>query len=639
MSDLKLPRAVLEPSSGLANKYMTTVIAAVVVAGLYFGQPVLMPLALAVLASFALAPLLAMLRRFRFGHIPSVLVTLVFAVVILGTVGLFMGTQFARLAAQLPSYHTNLSAKIQSVMGSAVNNDTLSRLRQTADNIARQVSGNRPRPQALDTATAPMEPVPVIIERETLAPLEIAQNVAGPLLEPLALIALVIVFVGFILLQKDDLRDRAVRLAGSGDLQRTTIALDEAATRLSRYLFLQTCVNAVFGLLIGAGLWLIGIPNAGLWALMATLFRFVPYVGVPIVFLFPATLALAVDPGWSMLVWVVALFAILDIIAGQMVEPLLYGRSMGLSAVAVVVSAVFWTWLWGPMGLLLSTPLTMCFVVLARHVDSLKFLEVMLGDKPPLTLEQSLYLRMLADDPDEAADEAELFLRHNTVAGYYDEVAARALILAQADVNRGVLDERRQNHIRDAIRNLVDNLAAHTDKEDTPMPPPPESWRERPVLCVAGRGPLDEAASVLVTDMLGKYVLGARLVSADDTSAANIDELDIEGVRLVCVFYLEPGTFKNAHYQVRRLPQGSARRADHRPVLGPLRRQFALSRQHRGDGMRHRHDGSQRNAAPHPGLCPPGQKRPGGDVNRPVQGLFSQTFCPRLLPRLRSSVG
>jgi hypothetical protein len=195
----------------------------------------------------------------------------------------------------------------------------------------------------------------------------------------------------------------------------------------------------------------------------------------------------------------------------------------------------------------------MCFVVLARHVESLKFLEVMLGDRPPLTSEQSLYLRMLGDDPDEASQEAEHFLRHNTVASYYDGVAARALMLAQADVNRGVLDERRQARIRDAIKGLVDNLAAHADDEEPPVPPPPESWRGRPVLCVAGRGPLDEAAGILVVDMLAKYGLGSRLVSADETSAAQIGELDTEGVRLVCVSYLEPGTFKNARYQVRRL--------------------------------------------------------------------------------------
>jgi predicted PurR-regulated permease PerM len=553
MTELKIPPlAVPDPSSGLVHRFMTTMIIAVVVGALYLGQPVFMPLALAVLASFALAPFLSLLRRLRLGHIPAVLVTMVFAVVILVTVAIFMGTQFARLAAQLPSYQTNLSAKIQSVVGSAVNNGTLARLRQSANDIAQQVAGDRPRALPVDPANAPMEPVPVIIERESLAPFEMAQTFAGPLLEPLALIALVLVFVGFILLQKDDLRDRIVRLAGSGDLQRTTIALDEAAARLSRYLFLHTCTNIIFGVLIAAGLWLIGIPNAGLWGLMATLFRFVPYVGVPIAFLFPATLALAVDPGWSMLIWTAALFLTLDIIAGQLVEPVLYGRSMGLSAVAVVVSAVFWTWLWGPVGLLLSTPLTMCFVVMARNVDSLKFVEVMLGDRPPLTLEQSLYLRMLGRDPDEAADEAEHFLRHNSVSAYYDEVAARALMLAQADVNRGVLDEQRQEHIRDAVKGLVDSLSSHK-REDQDLPPPPENWRDRPVLCVAGRGPLDEAAGILVTDMLAKYELGARLVTSDDTSAARIGELETDGVRLICVSYLEPGTFKNARYQLRRL--------------------------------------------------------------------------------------
>jgi predicted PurR-regulated permease PerM len=550
MADLKLPPRP-DPATGLTVKFQTVVIAAVVVGGLYVGQPWLMPLALAVLISFALSPLAAALRRIRLGHIPAVLITVLFAVVMLGGIALFTGSQLAKLAGELPHYQTNLAAKINSVVGNTLHNGTLTRLRQAAENLADQVTGRR---EAVPE-TSPVEdmtPVPVVIARTSLSPLAVAQALVGPLLQPLALVALVIVFVGFILFQKDDLRDRIVRLAGSGDMQRTTVALEEAAARLSRYLFLQTSINATFGLLVGGGLWLIGIPNAGLWALMAALFRFVPYVGVPLAFLFPASLALAVDPGWSMLAWVVALFVVLEFIAGQIIEPLLYGRSMGLSAVAVVVAAVFWTWLWGPVGLLLSTPLTMCFVVLARHVDSLKFLEVMLGDRPPLTAEQSLYLRMLADDADEASEEAEHFLRHNSVSAYYDGVAARALMLAQADVNRGVLDERRQARIRDAIKGLVDNLAAHDDDEN-PGPPPPESWRDRPVLCVAGRGALDEAAGILVVDMLAKYGLGARLVSADQTSAAQIGELDTEGVRLVCVSYLEPGTFKNARYQVRRL--------------------------------------------------------------------------------------
>jgi hypothetical protein len=272
-------------------------------------------------------------------------------------------------------------------------------------------------------------------------------------------------------------------------------------------------------------------------------------------FLFPFTLALAVDPGWSKMVWTIALYGSIEAVIGQAVEPFLYGRSMGLSAVAVVVAAVFWTWLWGPVGLLLSTPLTMCFVVFSRHVESLKFLDVMLGDQPALRFEESLYLRMLADDPDEAADEAEGFLRANSLSAYYDEVAGRALMLAQNDVNRGVLDPLRQTRIRDAIKGLIINLADRKD-EAAHGADLPASWRNmahEPVLCVAGRGPLDEAAALLLVDMLGKYGIAARVVSADETSATNIRELSCEGVHLTCVSYLDPGTFKNARYQVRRL--------------------------------------------------------------------------------------
>ncbi|HVW73845.1 MAG TPA: hypothetical protein VHC39_09420, partial [Rhizomicrobium sp.] len=235
--------------------------------------------------------------------------------------------------------------------------------------------------------------------------------------------------------------------------------------------------------------------------------------------------------------------------------PMLYGRSMGLSAVAVVVAAVFWTWLWGPVGLLLSTPLTMCFVVFSRHIDGLKFLDVMLGDQPALRFEESLYLRMLADDPDEAANEAEEFLRNNSLSSYYDEVAARTLMLAQNDVNRGVLDPLRQARIRDAIKGLIVNLADRKDDEARHADLP-ESWRDaplEPVLCVAGRGPLDEAAALLLVDMLGKYGIGARVVASDETSATHIRDLNCIGVQLTCVSYLEPGTFKNARYQVRRL--------------------------------------------------------------------------------------
>ena len=550
--DLKTPPPRAAVVDTLTPRFMTAVIAAVVVGGIYFGRPVLMPLSLAVLMSFALAPLVSLLKRLRLGNIPAVLISLVLAIVILSSLGTFMGSQLAKLAADLPRYQTNLAHKIQSVVGSAIHNDTINRLNRTLENLGQQItSGAKPdMPDVVEND--PIKPIPVVIRRTSVAPWSVASTVLGPLLEPLGLAAMVLVFVGFILLQKDDLRDRFVRLAGSRDMQRTTIALDEAASRLSRCLFLQTCINTGFGLTIGTGLWLLGIPNAGLWALMSMLLRFVPYVGVPLAFLFPFTLAMAVDPGWEKMVWVLVLYGSIEAVVGQAVEPFLYGRSMGLSAVAVVVAAVFWTWLWGPVGLLLSTPLTMCFVVFSRHVEGLKFLDVMLGDQPALRFEESLYLRMLAEDPDEAANEAEAFLKENSLSAYYDEVAARALMLAQADVNRGVLDPLRQNRIRDAIKGLIVNLEDVNDDGPPPAELPP-GWQNAPVLCVAGRGPLDEAAALLLVDMLGKYGVGARVVSSDETSATNIRELDCHGVQLVCVSYLEPGTFKNARYQVRRL--------------------------------------------------------------------------------------
>jgi predicted PurR-regulated permease PerM len=532
---------------------MTTVIAAVAVGAIYFGRPILMPLALAILMSFALAPLVSLLKRLKLGNVFPVLISLALALVILSSLGLFMGSQLARLAADLPHYQSNLSHKIQSVVGSAMQNGTIVRLNHTIESLASQIAGSHNEEMTENTSDNPVRPVPVVIRAAGQTPWAVAQNVLGPLVGPLELIGLALVFVGFILLQKDDLRDRFVRLAGSRDMQRTTVALDEAATRLSRYLFMQTCINTVFGVIIGTGLWLIGIPNAGLWALMSMLLRFIPYVGVPLAFLFPFFLALAVDPGWEKMVWTMALYGGVEAVVGQMVEPFLYGRSMGLSAVAVVVAAVFWTWLWGPVGLLLSTPLTMCFVVLGRHVESLKFLDVMLGDQPALRFEESLYLRMLAEDSDEAADEAEDFLRANSMSAYYDEVVARALMLAQADVNRGALDPVRQSRIRDAIKGLIANLSGRKDNEATGLTELPASWNSQPVMCVAGRGALDEGAALLLVDMLSKYGIGARVVSSEETSVATIRELDCSGVRLVCVSYLEPGTFKNARYQVRRL--------------------------------------------------------------------------------------
>jgi len=547
----------------------SAVAAAVLVAAVYFARPILVPLALAILLAFALAPVVALLRRLGAGRVFSVLLTTVLAIAVIGTVVLFIATQLAHLAADIPHYERNVAHKLHTLQSSVMSNGLIGRTSSLLNNLNNQLaSGQVAREVTPETSGANEgRPIPVVIRQPSASPLQIIENIVRPLLDPLATAGIAVIFVVFILLQKEDLRDRFIWVAGTGDLQRAKIALDEGASRVSRYLLSQTAVNTVFGALIGAGLWIIGVPNPWLWGLVATMLRFIPYVGVPLAAIAPLLLSLAVDPGWAKVFWTAALYFGLEPITGQVVEPYLYGKTAGLSPIAVVVAATFWTWVWGPVGLLLSTPLTLCLAVLGRHVEQLKFLDVLLGNRPPLAHEESFYLRILAGDPDDAARLAESFLKQHSLCEYYD-IALKGLVLAQADADRGVLDEGRCADIKVLIEGLIQNLADHQDTAPAvsgmsePMPidktnlQPAElaqEWRNSPVLCVAGRNLLDEAAALLLTDLLGRYRIGARLISAEDASPTNIQKLDPSGVQMICLSYLEPGPGTNAHYLMRRL--------------------------------------------------------------------------------------
>ena len=550
-----------------------------VIAALYFAREVFVPLALALLLSFALGPLVMFLRRWHAGRVPSVIAAVLLAFVLIFSLGSVIGNQLAHLAENLPQYQTNVAEKIHSLRGSATDGGVVGRasamLKRLSDEITRSTPAPATRaPVALPAAPAPRAstqptPIPVEIHQPDPTALEVLQTIIGPLLQPLATTGIVIVFVVFFLLQREDLRDRFIRLAGAHDLQKTTKALDDAAQRLSRYLLMQLAINATFGILIGAGLWLIGIPNPVLWGILAMLLRFVPYIGPVIAAVFPAALALAIDPGWTMLVWTACLFLVVEPLMGQVVEPLLYGHSTGLSAVAIVVAAAFWTWLWGPIGLLLSTPLTLCLVVLGRHVERLEFLAILLGDQPALTLEENFYQRVLANDPDEAAHQAELYLKTKPLAEYYDEVAIRGLALAQLDVNRGVLEHARRVQIKEAVLGLIDDLSDHVDAPPAaeadadadaaggaaaaPPPLPLPADDRRRVMCIAGRGSLDEAAAAMLAQLLGKQGIQASVVPSDAVAPVAIFGLDAADVQIVCLSYLEPGGFTNARYLVRRL--------------------------------------------------------------------------------------
>ncbi|HLZ01691.1 MAG TPA: AI-2E family transporter [Bradyrhizobium sp.] len=559
-----------------------------IVAVLYFGRDIFVPIALAILLSFALAPLVQLLRRWHVPRLGAVIVTVLVALLVIFAIGTTMTRQITQLAEDIPRYQITISQKIESVRDAAGSGGIVQRITGVFENLRNQIS--RPTtPKETGAPKAPSDtgeqsetkPVRVEVQRPSPKPIEIIQSVVGPILGPLATTGIVVIFAIFILLYRQDLRDRLIRLAGSHDLGRTTEAMDDAAHRLSRYFLAQLVLNASFGVIIGTGLLFIGVPNPLLWGIFAALMRFVPYIGAFIAALFPAALAIAVDPGWSMLIWTVALFAVVEPVMGQLVEPWLYGHNTGLSPVAVVVAATFWTWLWGPIGLLLSTPLTVCLVVVGRHVEHLAFLEVILGDEPALTPEENFYQRMLAGDPHEAADQAEVALKERSLSAYYDEVAMRGLALAQADLSHGSIDLEKLVLIRDTAYEVIDDLSDHDDeipsakremKEgESPSGSRPSAetnvvpavvqkeqlapiWREgTPVLCIGGRSPLDEAAAAMLAQLLEKHGMGARVEPREALETVNIFRLDVTGVVMVCLSYLDASKPAVARYLVRRL--------------------------------------------------------------------------------------
>lgn len=407
--------------------------------------------------------------------------------------------------------------------------------------------------------------MPVIVQQPSPAPLELAGRYLSPALSPVATLGIVIVIAIFILLQQEDLRDRVIRLAGSGDLHKTTMALDDGAQRLSRYFISQLAVNVGFGCVMTVGLLAIGIPQPVLWGVLSALLRFIPYIGVWLAALFPLALAAAVHSGWATFGWTLALYVLVELAVSQGVEPHVYGRHTGLSPIAVLTAAIFWSWIWGPIGLVVSTPLTLCLVVLGRHVPRLEFFEVMLGDEPALTPVQTFYQRLLAGDEDEAREQAEAALKEQPLADYYDEVALPALRLAAADVERGILRGERLERMRETIRAVVEDLEPQAGETgDTPD----ERWRsDGAVLCVAGRGPLDEAAALMLTQLLRARGIGARLVAYGAASRGRIATLEMSGAMMACALYLDIGG-RAAH--LRYLLERLRHRLPEAPVLAGL---------------------------------------------------------------------
>ena len=586
-------------------------IATIVICALYFGSEVLLPLALAILLSFVLTQPLLLLRRLKVPRVLAVGLLVGIAFTIIAGLGWLISREVTQLAADLPGYQTTLSQKIQSLRDSTTGSPALTRAGHVLSNLQGELFGPidgqqpNPAPQVGTEADKPGDkPLEVIVRNGDPSGLELYQSIASRLLPPLATAGIVLLIVVFILLQREDLRDRLIRLFGSNDPQRATSTLTDAATRLSHYFLSQVMINSAYGTLIAIALWLIGMPSPIAWGLLAALMRFVPYVGAFIAAALPMFVAAAVDPDWSSFFWVLGIFMVGELTMGQVVEPLVFGHGTGVSPLAVIISTVFWTWLWGPLGLILAMPMTVCLAVLGRHVEGLEFFEVLLGDTPALTPEQRFYHRALAGDAAEVTYQAELALKDESLQTYLDAVVLPALKIAERDATRGTLDSEQTDKVATTVKEMLENLSdfeprrwfaalrrkpnhdkeeeatggiaslqAAEDAEETDdaggvklverseLAP---GWVvDEPVLCIGGRNPLDEAAAAMLAGVLKKRGLGAKALPPEAISAGHIASLAQTEAKLVALSLLDLGNGPAMiRYIVRRLrrilPKGTA---------------------------------------------------------------------------------
>lgn len=448
-----------------------------VTAVLYLGKPFLLPLAISILLAFLLAPLAGRLETAGCGRIASVIIVTLVAFSVLATALYVVGSQAVDLAKSLPQYHENLQQKVFTPLG---------KLTAAVSAYSRDMrAGDRP-PNTTESA-------PLGLTASNVNFLALAKEIAGPILAPLGTAAMVVVYVIFFLFDRQNLRDRFIHLVGNGRLRLTTAAIDDASTRVSRYLAAQLVVNACYGIPVGIGLYFIGIPNAPLWGLLAIVLRFLPYLGIAIASAFPIVLSFAISPGWSQPIETLALFLMMELITGNFLEPWLYGASTGLSATAIVISAVFWTWVWGAGGLLLATPLSVCLVVLGKHIPALAFLNILFGTRPPIAPGDRFYQRLLADDSDELEDIIEDYHDRGAMVELFDEVILPALQLAEDDRAADNISRNEHKEIHRCLQEALASLEGFQSADDSAA---------HPVVIVPARTDSDALAGAMLAFVL-----------------------------------------------------------------------------------------------------------------------------------------
>lgn len=537
-----------------------TVVAAIIVTALYWAQAVLIPVALAIFITFLLSPLVTLLQRWRLPRVVAVVLTVSMAALLLSGVGYIVVRQVNHLLAELPRHTDNIRAKVKSLR-ELTEGGALQNVEAVTKEINRELQLDK-QPGKAQHDPFSIEPVqPVVVQPETPGWFGRLPQTLAVVVEPAASGALVIVLVLFMLLNREDLRNRLIRLVGHGHITTTTQAVDETAHRVSRYLLMQLIINGTYGLAMAIGFYLIGVEYALLWGLLAGVLRYIPYVGPWISAIMPMGLSLAQTPGWTQPLLVLGWILLLELISNSIMEPWLYGQSMGVSETALLVAAAFWTFLWGPIGLVLSGPLTVVLVVLGRHVPQLEFIEVLLGDEPALSDEAAYYQRLLAHDQDEASDIVQQYAETHSVEAAFDELLIPALCMAKRDRERGILTEESERFLIDATREFVDDLGETlTQSRAAQEQSADKSWESEyhdpsnrvRILAYPARDEMDQLALEMLRQMADPVQWDIEIATTEVLSSELLSRAE-EGPEVILVGALPPGGLAHQRYVCKRL--------------------------------------------------------------------------------------
>ncbi|WP_417584609.1 AI-2E family transporter [Pelagibacterium sp.] len=510
-----------------------------IIAVLYLGRGIFVPLVLAVLLAFALGPVVHAMRRVGTPHIVAVIVSVLAVIALISGVAYLAFSQMLSLASDLPRYQATISDKLRLLQETFGGGQVIDRLVATVERLGAQVEAS-----AETLSDQGPEPIQVVIANDGMGALETAQALFFSIIGPLASVLIVTIFLIFLLLEREELRDRFLKLASRGDLRASTEAMNEASARVGRYLLAQATISAGYGALFGAGLFVLGVPNAILWGLLASVFRYIPFVGTLMIATIPILLSVAVDPGWTMLFGVIGLYVVLEIVSNNIIEPRLYGTSTGLTPLAVLVAAMFWATLWGPIGLIVSMPLTVCIVVMARYVPGLGFIETILGSAPVLLPQERLYQRLISANVEEAIELADREIEKDGISVFYEEIAVPALRLAEADIAGDLADPSHRHRVVETLAEVLDDIG------DTATENGEDDARVR---VFGGKTELDQAMALMVAERSRALGYAAQVMAPVALRKEGIAQMDLSQTDVVCLCYLGDKPDVYARYAARRL--------------------------------------------------------------------------------------